>query len=649
MGTASDSRYDAIVIGSGLGGLSCALHLAKRGLHVVVLEKQPRVGGYSQSYLRGGTYFDVSQHVLAGLAEGQAFYRLLDYLQVIDKLSIETRDPMFVSSFPDGEYTLPGGGEELSDYLKSIRPNHRRNIDRYFATVRRIVEENFELFWTGEVDVGRYFPARYFKRTYEDLLLEHFDDPRLHALLGQLWQSTGLPSRLCAANWAVEVGGMHWLTGNFHIEGGGQRLSEAMAETLEEAGGVVRLASLVSRLIVADRRASGVELESGERLFAPVVVSNASPHQTYFDLLDPDLLPRAYAYKLRNMEPSCSLLTLYLGLDRPARELGVDAHTLFVNHRDDNHESYRLAMVEDYERTDYMVTDYTDPAGASHPAGRGVLQMLEVAPGRPWTTVGRGEYEEKKARVRETLLAKLSRRFPNVVRHVNICELATPRTMARVTRNPHGAVYGWAQTPAQADIHRFGAKSIFAGLYFTGAWCRGGGGGYMGTVINGRVSAREILQREGLGGGEVDFAVSRRRRVAPGSPHAGGGSAATDGLLVALTAADISSKREVLPHAAVRIATEAVDRYLAAHGADVSHEWPGLDAAGAVGFSFFNVKLLVVPGARAEVGDEVRAAVELTPTGEGRAEVCVVLSLAASGAPLLKLQGRGLARRAGVE
>jgi all-trans-retinol 13,14-reductase len=645
MGISGDSTYDVIVIGGGLGGLSCALHLAKRGMHVLLLEKQPRVGGYCQSYVRGDYYFDVSQHVLSGLGAAQGFARLLEHLQVLDKLEIKARDPMFASVFPERRYLLPAGEEALSEYLKREFPAERAGIDRYFEIIRRMIAENFELFWTGEVDVEHYFPARYFRRTYEELLKECVTAPRLHGLLGQLWQSTGLPNRLCAATWAVEVGGMHWLTGNYHIVGGGQRLSAAMAETLQEAGGVVRLAALAQRILFEDRAVRGVELESGERFFSRIVVANASPLQTYLRLIGRDRLPRPYAFKLGTMEPSCSLLTLYLGLDRPASGLGIDHHTLFVNHGDDNHEAYQLAMAEAYDRTDFMISDSTEAAGGrSHPHGHGVIQMLEVAPGRPWTTLERHDYDEKKARVRDVLLTKLAGRFPEIARHVDVCELATPRTMERVTRNPIGAVYGWAQTPAQADIYRFGAKSLFDGLYFTGAWSRGGGGGYMGAVINGRVTSREILQREGWKTPEIQ--IRRRRRVAPreaSRPVVPLELSGTASYVVPIAQEDLSPAGDILATAVVRIASAATNRYLAERRDAISRSWRNFAFGKAISFSFFNLKLVIVPGATVSTGDLTRIEVTFTPADEGRGEFCIVLTLAASGKPLLKAQGRGLA------
>ena len=97
--------------------------------------------------------------------------------------------------------------------------------------------------------------------------------------------------------------------------------------------------ALVTRILTENKRVHGVEIDGGERFHAPLVVSNANPVQTYLHLIGRELLPPPFIYKLEHMEPSCSLITLYLGLDCPAREIGIDEHTLFFNH------TYDLSLI----------------------------------------------------------------------------------------------------------------------------------------------------------------------------------------------------------------------------------------------------------------------------------------------------------------
>lgn len=615
MNISADNNYDAIVIGSGLGGLSCALHLAKRGQHVLVLEKHAKVGGYCQNYVRGDYNFDVSLHVLSAMNKGGGLHRLLEYLQVLDKIEIVERRPMFKSVFPDRSYELPGGKEPILAYLKQQFPHEASGIDRFVETMEQIVLENGELFWNGRADFADFFPARYFKKTYDELLHDCISDKRLHGLLGQMWQSCGLPNTLCAANWAAEVFGSHILSGNYYIQGGGQRLSQAMAQTLRDAGGVLFSGALVTRILMQEKRACGVELDSGEQFFAPVVVSNCNPKQTYFNLIGKDHLSPPLIFKLENMEPSCSLLTLYLGLNCPARAVGIDEHTLFVNHTYDNAAAYQLAMDEEYDRTDYVISNYTHDGSFNHPPGHGILQILEVANGRPWIAIDREHYLEKKRRVIEVILDKVSKRYPLLREHIETCELGTPRTMALVTRNLGGAVYGYAQTPAQADIYRFGVKSIFKGLYFTGAWCRGGGGGYMGAVINGRVACHEILAKEGIEGAETTFPSFQsepitRDEKADFSPER---------YLWPIETNDVGSNGELVQDVGVRLFGQAANRYISQREALLNQTWSGFDARGAYVY-FFSMRFVFVPFVKVCPGDEVEVEVVFSHKEKGKGE-----------------------------
>jgi prolycopene isomerase len=609
------NKRDAIVIGAGLGGLSTALHLAKKGLNVLVLEKQPKVGGYAQNFKRGQYYFDVSLHVLSAMNKEGGLYRLLKYLQVIDKLEIIQYKPMFASVFPDKTYRLPGGMHEATQYLKQQFPHESAGIDKFAKTIKGIVEDNTKLFWSGEVEIDNFFPAKYFNKTYKQLLDHCFKNPKLQALAGQLWQSTGLPSDQCAANWGAEVFGSHFLYGNYYLKGGGQSLSNAMAATLNEAGCEVRTSALVTKIITQNKTVKGVELDTQEQFFSDIIVANANPLQTYFSLIGKQQLSKPYIYKLNTLKTSCSLLTLYIGTDCPADKTGIKDHSVFVNHSYDNAKAYNLAMNEQYSITDYMLSDYTDPQFKNHPEGAGIVQILEVANPEPWINISRKQYNIKKESVTQTILKKVSKRYPELMKHISTIDVGTPRSMALATRNPYGCVYGWAQTPDQADNKRFATASIFKGLYFTGAWSRGGGGGYMGAIVNGRVTANQIISRHRIDKKDITFNIPVVAEISNSNQ-----SPAKEIYTAKLEKDDIADNNILLPEACVKHMRLAANHYINSHKESLCKQWTGFDCNAKWSADYFQVRFVFVPGIISSEGDLITVNLSFTPLLPGKGE-----------------------------
>lgn len=640
------------MIGAGLGGLSCALHLAKKSMNVLVLEKQLKVGGYAQNFLRAGYDFDVSLHVLSAMDKDGGLNQLFDYLQVLNKLEVTEHSPMFTSVFPDATYQLPTR-EEGRAYLKHHFPKEQVGVDKFIHTMKSIIDANTKLFWSGEIDINNFFPAQYFKRTYADLLNDCFRDPRLFGLLGQLWQSTGLPNELCAANWSAEVFGSFLVTGNYYVKGGGQQISNAMAQTLCEGGGTIRTSSLVKKVILENRNAVGVELDSGEKIFAPIVVANANPLQTYFSLVGKEHLAKPFIYKLGTLEPSCSLLTLYLGLDCPGQAAGVTDHTTFINFDYSNLRTYNAAMAEEYDTTDYIISDYTDDESGTHPPGTGIVQILEVAPGKAWTEISRSEYEKKKAQVADTILKKVAKQYPNLASHIKVAELGTPRSMETYSRNPYGSVYGFSQIPTQADNWRFGVASIFPGLFFTGAWARGGGGGYMGSIVNGRVAANQILLRHMWRGEEkiFDVAVQKKYKVhktkeslsmtpeTAATPTIGKTSYAR-----AIQQKHLSGEGELLPESSMALLRETAERFIEENKKVLQQKWPSFNPEKIWQTHFFQMRFVFVPYIKVTAGCTVSIEVEFEPGDPGKGQFTQNILLPPNNQKLANAAGRVIVR-----
>ncbi len=483
-----------MVVGAGLGGLCCAVELARQGFEVLVLEQHDKPGGYAHGFSRKGYRFDASLHHLGGLDRGAMGRGLLAELGVLDKLELERRDHLLRVELPDLDLVLPNDLDALLRTLGARFPGQRDGLSGLFRALRQLkrhvtgptVDPDFD------VPPSERLSTLWADRTLGELVGEHIDDPQLTAVLTAPWTYLGLPPSQAAASFGACVLGSTWMEGAWRLRGGGAALSRALVARLEELGGRCQLKAPVARILAEDGRTAGVELTDGQQVRAPVVISNANPFQTYRELVPAGSIPPRVLERLEGMEPSVSFYALYLGLSCPPGEVGIDQDEHFVIHSADPDEAWARLQAGEVHRTDWSIASYerSDPDAA--PPGGGVVTVMELTPVRDWLELDRDAYRARKAELKEHLLAKVCRRFPGLADRIAVAELATPRTMWRYTRNHQGAVYGLAQRPHQAGRKRLGNRAPLPGLFLTGAWTWAGGG-YEGALMSGIQSADAVL------------------------------------------------------------------------------------------------------------------------------------------------------------
>lgn len=491
----SRDAYDAIVVGSGIGGLTVAALLARAGLATLVVERHDRVGGYAHAFRRGRYLFDSAVHLVGGCdpAAGEGgglLHRVLSAVGARERCDFVRVDPCYAALYPDAVFEAPAELDEFVRRHGEAFPSERKGLEQFVSeclNIRREVRRAAELESSfALLQSAARFPTllRYRKATLADVLDAHIDSPRLKALLATLWPYLGLPpSRLSFLYYATML--MSYVAdGAFYCRGSFQRFADALAATVEESGGEVLLRSPVRRILVEDGRARGVVLENGQRIEASRVFSNADARQTLEELVGSDAFPRRYVATLRGMKPSLSAFVVYLA--GRFREDALPAqHETFL-YSDWNHElAHRDTLAGSPSWLSVTVPTHVDPGLA--PEGEQLAVLTTLAPSR----LGVGSRAEKEA-VTRRLLELAGRQFPALRDEHSFVEAGTPRTMERYTRNAGGAAYGWELTPWQVGPGRPGVRTPIAGLHLVGHWAQPGGGVY-GVVSSGVQAARETL------------------------------------------------------------------------------------------------------------------------------------------------------------
>ena len=497
---AAAGDLDALVIGAGLGGLTCAIELARQGLKVCVLEQHKVAGGFAHAFRKKGFHFDVSLHFSGGMDPGKTTHGILKSLGLYDRIRTVRSRNVYRAEYPESDFTWSNDPEEVAARLKEEFPAEAAGIEALMNLLPRIKRDVIGPTLIPDfsrIPAEERLEPKYANLTFAQVLDEHLDDERLKAIFGQLWGYVGLPPARSSATYSACVFSSVCLEGAYQIVGGGASLSRLLVERLRELGGECLVESPVEEIIVSDGAVRGVRIAGGETLNAPVVVSSADPHQTFKKMIDSDELSRVFMYRIDRMETSLSMYSMYLGLDCSPSEIGIPKGNTFVNYGYDIEDSYRRCLDGDLDRTDWGVTSNEGIDDALHPPGCGIVSTTEIAPPGDWFSLGDEEYAARKKAVEERLLAKYEKRFGGLMSHVVVSELGTPRTMARFTRSHEGAVFGLAQTVEQSSSKRLRNRTPIHGLYLTGAWTWAGGG-YEGAMMSGIQTAEAVIREEGL-------------------------------------------------------------------------------------------------------------------------------------------------------
>jgi prolycopene isomerase len=495
-GESRRDAYDAIVVGAGMGGLTTAALLARAGRQVLLVERHDRVGGYAHAFRRGRYLFDSAVH-LVGACEPVAFegggllHRVLTALGVRDRLDFERIDPLYSAFYPGRALQAPCGLDEFVR-VHSSGPDERKGLRQVLSECLNIRQETrraAEL--ASPFDVMNRpdaFPTllRYRRATLGDVLDAHLDSPETKALVSTLWPYIGLPpSRVSFLYFSTML--MSYLAdGAFYCRGSFQRLADAVAAALTERGGELLLRSSVRRIRVEGGRVRGVVLENGQRIDAPLVVSNADASQTLLELVGAEHLPARYVARLRRMRPSLSGFVVYAAaeLDLPPHA----GHETFLYGGWDHDRAYAGSCAGNPDWLTVTLPSLSDPGLA--PGGQQILILTTLV-----AADASDDWRGDKQRLCEAMLERADRHLPGLSSGLRFAEAGTPRTLERYTRNTGGALYGWELSPSQVGPGRPGIETPVAGLELAGHWTLPGGGIY-GVMSSGIDAARRAL---GLG------------------------------------------------------------------------------------------------------------------------------------------------------
>ncbi|MDP2904839.1 MAG: NAD(P)/FAD-dependent oxidoreductase [Candidatus Omnitrophota bacterium] len=490
-------KYDTIIIGAGMAGLTCALKLSAAGKKVLVLEKQPVPGGFATGFKRKGFFFESALHCVDALGKGQKVRDFLVETGVAGGLEfIELRDLARII-YPQHDFVAEASRESLLDYFKHSFPQEKNNIDRIFAEFDAFYK-HFDRFDDSRLPewlklcLTLFLYPRIIKMsclTCEQVIVKHTHDKKLQAMVSSIWGFMGLPpQRLSAFYFLIIFRAYHYYP-NVYVRGGFSRMFEAMANKIRENGSEVMFNTVAKEIVTDGRRCfKAVVTDKAGRIEARSAVSGADCFSTLTGLLDDEAVKEDYRKKMSAFEKSVSAFQVYLGLKVPAKALGMGRFMCFINSSYDHSASFEASLRGDYLNGIISAVDHAQLDPELVPFGKGELLIFTLDNYANWKSLSEQEYKDKKAQVARILIKRVEKYLPGLTDNIEVMETATPMTMARYGSSSEGAIYGLAQTVPQASINRLSQKTKIKGLFLAGAWTRPGGGVH-GCFVSGSDAA----------------------------------------------------------------------------------------------------------------------------------------------------------------
>lgn len=505
---------DVVVIGSGAGGMTAALALARRGRKVQVFEQHYVPGGWCHSFVLQGHRFSPGVHYVGALGEGGRLRDIYEGLGIGgDLVFLELNRDGYDHVLIEGEprFDIPAGAEVYQASLIERFPAERRGIESYFRHMRRLSQDLDTMSRFRGLLGWAMAPFRiptlmwYGSRPLAKALEANVRDPRLRTILAMpACGDYGLPpSRAPSVLHAALT--HHYLEGAWYPRGGAYTIPRAFTRGIERAGSQVHLRSPVDRILLEDhgtrKRAVGVRLATGEEVRCRHVVSNADPMVTFARLIGPDGLSSQLRARLEKATWSISTVSLFLAVDMDLEAMGFDSGNYWYAREPDLEKVLGVdpgRLDADRELPGVFVTITTLKDRSKRHAREHTLEAFSFTgyePFRRFAGTPSGsrspEYLALKERLTIRMVEAIGRIIPGVESHITMRELGTPVTNQHYVNGHLGNIYGTEKVFGQLGPLGFPNATEIENLTLCGASV--GAHGVMGATASGLAAARRIL------------------------------------------------------------------------------------------------------------------------------------------------------------
>lgn len=484
------SKGKVVIIGSGLGGLSCGVLLAKNGYDVTVLEQGAQIGGCLQCFTRQNAKFETGMHFIGSAAKGQTLDRLMNYLEIKKdvRLAELDRTGYEVISLNGNLYKYANGREAFIKQMSDYFPHQHENLVRFYDLVDRVAgASSLHSLKYAETDAA--INTEYQLRSINEVIDSIITDPLLaKVLVGNLPLYAAEKDKTPFSTYAFIMD--FYNQSAFRIVGGSDSVAKSMQQTIQHYGGQVLKRHQVTRIVCDDTHAVGVEVNGSQFVEADIVISDAHPMRT-LELIDSKIIRPVFRKRINSMPQTVGGFSVYLEFK--------DKAVPYMNY---NYYGYNQGTPWGCEQYDedtwpkgFLYMHFCQDNAPMFAKTGVVLSYMHMNEVRRWmdTQVGkRGQdYEDFKNRKAELLLNSLESHFPGIRHAIKNIYTSTPLTYQDYTGTQDGSMYGIAKDVSLGAAGRVPHKTKIPNVYQTGQNINSHG--MLGVLVGTIVTCSELL------------------------------------------------------------------------------------------------------------------------------------------------------------
>jgi all-trans-retinol 13,14-reductase len=479
-----------IIIGSGLGGLSCGYILAKNGYRVSILEKNTQIGGCLQTFTRHGIKYETGMHYIGSMEEGQILHRFFNYLSLLPDVKLRPLDTQAydIVSIAGQRFSFANEKEDFIRILAQHFPGEQDNISAYYNVIRSVANDS-PLYSFRYTDSMTLLNPLYVKHSASECIERITANPLLRQVLAaNLPLYAGVARKTPFYIHALIRDFYH--KGTFRIVGGSDAIAGSLARSIRSMGGEVRSKAEVSTINCNDVQATSLTLKSGEEVRGDYFISDIHPQRT-LSLLHTPLIRKSYRDRIMGLKNTISSFTVYIQFKK-GRLPYFNSNLYHYNTHDVwNSSQYTEA---DWPRC-FMYMHLCSDVDQRYAEAGIVFAYMDFKDVARWkgTQVGRrGEaYETFKQQRAERLLDELEKQMPGTRNNIERYYTSTPLTYMDYTGTEEGSMYGILRDCTEPVKTVISQRTRIANLFQVGQNINSHG--ILGVIIGSIITAGEFV------------------------------------------------------------------------------------------------------------------------------------------------------------